>query len=126
MLGEHPILVGVGLVQQQEDHVETREQRCRKVDVLVRLQCLIVAAVDRVRCSQDRSPGVERGRDAGFGDRDRLLLHDFVNVCAVSLIHLVELIDAADAVVREDEGSAFQHDFTCVLVPDDGSRQADT
>ena len=41
--------------------------------------------------------------DAGLGDRDSLLLHCLVNCHLVLDIHLVELIDAADAVIGEHQ-----------------------
>ena len=111
----------VGRVEQQEDDVETRQQSSGQVDVLVRLQGLVVATVNRVRRGQNGSARIQRGRDAGLRDRDGLLLHDFVNVGAVTLVHLVELIDAADAVVGEDKGTTLEYDFAGVLVLDDGS-----
>ena len=39
--------------------------------------------------------------------------------------HFVELVDAADALIGQDEGSAFEHHLTGQVVLHDGSSQAD-
>ena len=57
----------------------------------------VVPAVGRVGGRQDGGAGVERRHDAGLGDGDGLLLHDLVDGGAVGLVHLVELVDAADS-----------------------------
>ena len=46
--------------------------------------------------------------DCYLGDRDGLLLHDLVDGCAVAVHHLVKFIDAADALVCENQSSALQ------------------
>ena len=56
-----------------------------------------VPAVRRVGRCQDGCACVKRCHDAGLGDGDRLLLHDLVDGRAVGLVHLVELVDAADS-----------------------------
>ena len=68
------------VVQQDEQQVETRQQRVRQVDVAGDGQAVVVGAVDGVGGCQDRATGVERGLDARFRDGDRLLLHDLVGV----------------------------------------------
>ena len=37
-----------------------------------------------------------------------MLLHDFVDGGSVAVVHFVEFVDAADAVVGEDKGTAFK------------------
>lgn len=52
---------------------------------------------------------VEEQRPGGYlGDGDGLLLHHLVDGRAVGVGHLVELVDAADALVGEHQGSALQ------------------
>lgn len=52
------------------------------------LGCLadVVTPPCGVGCRQDARPGVELRRDARFCDRDRLLLHDFVDRCAYAMM----------------------------------------
>mmetsp|Transcript_38657 Transcript_38657/g.60410 ORF Transcript_38657/g.60410 Transcript_38657/m.60410 type:complete len:484 (+) Transcript_38657:192-1643(+) len=102
------VQLGVGPVHEQEDQVEPGQQRVRQVDVGAHRQLGVVAAVERVGGGQHGCPGVQRGGDAGLGDRDRLLLHHLVDRRPVVLVHLVELVDAADAPVGQHQGAALQ------------------
>ena len=54
--------------------------------------------------------------DAGFRNRDGLLLHSFVDGNLVLDIHLVKLIDAADAVIRKHQGTSFDAELTCLRI----------
>ena len=65
-----------GVVQQDEEQVEARQERVREVDVARDGQAVVVRAVHRVGRREHRAAGVEGGLDAGLGDGDRLLLHD--------------------------------------------------
>lgn len=100
-----------GGVEDEVEDVEAGEEGGGEVDVLHGGDFGVVAAVERVGCGEDGGAGVERGGDAGFGDGDGLLLHDFVDGGSVGVVHLVELVDAADAVVGEDEGAALEDHF---------------
>lgn len=44
-----------------------------------------------------------------LGNGEGLLLHDLVQHRASVVTHLVELVDAADAVVAQDQCSSLQH-----------------
>lgn len=44
--------------------------------------------------------------DTGFGNRDSLLLHDFVDGYTIDVVHFVKLIDADDTSVGEDHGAS--------------------
>lgn len=46
---------------------------------------------------------------AYLGDADGLLLHDLVDGGAVGVGHLIELVDAAHALVRQHQRAALQH-----------------
>jgi hypothetical protein len=103
MLRKALVIFPCRLIQHQEDEIETRQQSSRKVDVLDWRELDVVPAVEGVGSRENRRPGIQRSRDAGFRDRDRLLFHDLVDGGAVGFLHLVELIDAADAVVGQYE-----------------------
>mmetsp|Transcript_3534 Transcript_3534/g.5879 ORF Transcript_3534/g.5879 Transcript_3534/m.5879 type:complete len:391 (+) Transcript_3534:371-1543(+) len=118
------VLVTIHGVQQQEDHVEAGQQRSGQVNVLHRRLVGIVAAVDWVCCSQNGGPAVQGGRDPALGDGHRLLLHDLVDGCPVAFLHLVKLIDAANAVVSQDQGATLQGHLSGGVVPVHRGRQA--
>ena len=88
-------------VEQQEHQIEARHERRGHVDVLRGRATEVVAAVQRVCRGKHRSAGVQGCTDAALGNRHRLLLHHLVDCRPVVLIHLVELVDAADAHVRK-------------------------
>lgn len=121
--GQHLILLLISLVEEQEDKVETGQKSLRQIDVLIRTLLLVVPAVDGVSCGQDRSSSIEAGRYSSLGDRHGLLLHNFVDVCAVSVVHLVELINATDACVCQDESATFEDKLTRHWVLEHGSRE---
>ncbi len=51
---------------------------------------------------------LKTGDDAGLADADALLLHGLVNARPVRVVHLVELVDQADALVRQHQGTRLQ------------------
>ena len=104
------------LVADDENHVEAGEDGGLKIDVFPGRLEVVVASEDWIRGREDRCSGVEDGRDAGFGDRDGLLFHGFVDGDSVLVSHLVEFVDADDAAVGEDHGSAFEVEFSGVGV----------
>lgn len=85
------------LVTDDEDHVETGQDGRLEVDVFAGRLHVVVPAEDRVRGRQDGRSRVEDGGDAGLSDRDGLLLHGFVDGDLVADVHLVELVNAANA-----------------------------
>lgn len=54
--------------------------------------------------------------DASLGDGDGLLLHGLMDGHLVLLVHLVKLVDAADAVVRQHERACLDAEFATVAV----------
>lgn len=80
----------------------------------------VISTEHGIGSCEDCSPCVQRGNDARFGDRDRLLLHDFVDGSSVVLVHLVELVDATHAHVCQDQGSCLEREFPRSGVGDDG------
>lgn len=63
------------LVEDEEQEVEPRQQRVRKVDVLAHGSPLVVPPVERVGRREHRRASIEGGRDPGFGNANSLLLH---------------------------------------------------
>lgn len=55
-----------------------------------------------------------------------LLLHHLVDGCAVSISHLVKLIDAADAQISQHQSSTFQGHFSRQGVTHHCCRQTNT
>lgn len=95
-------------VKQEEEDIETRKEGSREVNVLNGRDARVVAAVDRVSGGEDGGSGVQGGGNTSLGDGDGLLLHDFVNCRAIVVVHLVEFIDGADAVVSEHKGATLE------------------
>ncbi len=114
----------VALVDQDEEQVEAGHDRCAHVDVVAERLAAIVLAVDRVGGGQDARASVQRGANARLGDADRLLFHGLVNGHLVLQVHLVELVDAADAVVGEHERARLDHELEGLFVAGHGRRQA--
>lgn len=105
VLSESLVIVPRRLVEDQKQEVEPRQKGGWKVDVLHRRYLGVVASVEGIGRSENRCPGVQSSRYACLGNRDRLLLHDLVDRSPIRLFHFVELVDTADTVVRENEGS---------------------
>ena len=109
----------VMLIFDDEDHVETRENRGHEIQVIVAFQ-IIPSSIDGVGCGENAASRVERCGDTSLkethfclkerdhqrwihlGDRDRLLLHRFVNGHTIILTHLVEFIDAHDTAIGQN------------------------
>lgn len=120
MAGNGLVALRVVFVLDDEDHVETREDGSLEVDILPGGFHIVIAAEDRVSCGEDTGSGVEDGGDAGFGDRDGLLFHCFVDCDTVFVTHLVEFVDTHHAAVCKDHGSAFEVEFAGLRVALDG------
>jgi len=61
--------------------------------------------IDGIGSGQDGRAGIELANHAGLGNAQSLLLHDLVQDGPSSVRHLVELVDAADSVVGQYQGS---------------------
>eukprot|EP00976_Prorocentrum_cordatum_P062343 1176689-Prorocentrum_minimum.AAC.2 len=77
----------------------------------------------RVGGSHDGGARVEHSGDARLGNGDGLLLHGLVDGHAVLRTHLVELVDAHHATIREHHGPPFQVGLPGRGVLDDGRRE---
>ncbi len=54
--------------------------------------------------------------DTSFGNGDGLLLHGLMDSHLILLIHLVKLINAADAIVCQHQGPSLNAEFPTVTV----------
>jgi hypothetical protein len=105
MRGKQFITDLIGHIQHEEDEIEPREQTGREVDILNNRFFRIVLRVYRVGSCEYGSAGVELTDDACLGDGDGLLLHRLEQYRATILIHLVKFIDAAYALIGQDQCS---------------------
>jgi len=87
----------VGFVPDHEEQVESAHDGGAEVEVRAQRRLGVVPAADRVGGGEDGGASVEGGVDACLGDRDGLLLHGFVDGDLVADVHLVELVNAANA-----------------------------
>jgi len=85
------------------------------------LELCIVSSVNWICCGQYGRSGIQRSGDSRLCNRYGLLLHHFVNVCSISFIHFVKLIDAADAGIRQNEGTTFKNNLAGIWIFEDGS-----
>ena len=102
VLGEFLVGVAGRLVEHEEEDIETGKEGGGEVDILDGGESWVVTAVEGVGGCEDGCASVEGGGDACFRDGDGLLFHDFVDRGAVSVVHFVELVYTADAIVCED------------------------
>mmetsp|Transcript_32058 Transcript_32058/g.83970 ORF Transcript_32058/g.83970 Transcript_32058/m.83970 type:complete len:372 (+) Transcript_32058:804-1919(+) len=107
------------------ENVESRNDGLCEVDVLCKRERRLVLSLDGVGGRDDGAPRLERGDDAGFGDRDGLLLHRLVDRGAVLVVHLVKLINQADALVGQHERAALERPLSGERVASHRGRQTD-
>lgn len=111
MFREMAVNLLVALVQDDEEEIEAGHNRCGHVDIGAESCLAIIAASDWVGGREDGGARVKGGLDTGFGDGDGLLLHGFMDGDLVGQVHLVKLVDGADAVVGEHESAGFNGVF---------------
>ena len=109
MRGQLPVQRLDRLVQDEIDQVEAGEQRGRELQVLHDGEIGVVARIDGIGGGEDRRTRVQRADNARFRDGNGLLLHGFVQNRARGVVHLVELVDAADSFVAQHQRAALQN-----------------
>ena len=109
MRGQLPIQRLHRLVQDEIDQIEARKQRGRELEVLHDGEIGVVARIDGVGRGEDRRARVERADNPCLGHRNRLLLHGFVENRPRGVVHLIELVDAADSLVAQHQRAALQN-----------------
>mmetsp|Transcript_99992 Transcript_99992/g.250690 ORF Transcript_99992/g.250690 Transcript_99992/m.250690 type:complete len:359 (+) Transcript_99992:634-1710(+) len=105
------VLFAVHRVQEQKEQIKAREECWWQVDVFNRRFVRIVPTKHRICRCQDSGPAIQRCRDARLGYRDGLLLHDLMDRGAIALLHLVKLVNATNAHVRQHEGPTLKRDL---------------
>jgi hypothetical protein len=108
----HPISSLVMLIFYDEDHVESTQDRRLEVDVLAWAAAFVITTPYWVRRREHTRAAVQHGCDSCLSNRNGLLLHGFVDGYTVLVSHLVELVNADDASVGENHGTAFEIEFT--------------
>ena len=116
MLSDMQIDALITLVQNHEEQVESRHDRCTHRHIRSKAHLPVVPPTNRVGRGEDRSSRVESGLDTCFRDGDGLLFHRLVNGDLIRDIHFVEFIDGADPVVREHQCTRFDSEFARFFV----------
>mmetsp|Transcript_816 Transcript_816/g.1813 ORF Transcript_816/g.1813 Transcript_816/m.1813 type:complete len:317 (-) Transcript_816:1085-2035(-) len=116
VVGQAFVLDGVRFVPEDAQHVEAAKNRIRETDILRECLLRVVPALHRVGHSNDGASRMQCGHDASLRNRDGLLLHGLMDGRPVLVVHLVELVDEADAIVCQDHSTALEGPLA-VLVP---------
>ena len=95
----HEVTFFLLLVADDKEEVEAGHDRGTDVNVESERPRPVITTMDWISCRKDRGSSVQGGMNASLGDRDCLLLHGLMDGCLILDIHLIELINAADAVV---------------------------
>ena len=66
--------------------------------------------------SKDRAACVQLADDTGLRDADRLLFHRLVDAGAIRLPDAVELVDAAQTAISEDQCSRLELPLASILI----------
>jgi hypothetical protein len=120
MLGQMAVDGLIAFVEDHEEQVESRHDGRAHVDVGPEGRLAVVSASYGIGGGEDTGASVESGLDAGFGYRDGLLFHGFVDGHLVCYVHLVKLVNGTDAVVSEHESPGFDGEFSSLFVFDNG------
>ena len=89
-------------------YVKSGQNGFSKLDVLLEWNSRIVATADRVGGSHNCAACLQRRDDSCFGDGNRLLFHRLVDRRPVRVVHFIELINKAVALVRKDQCTTFK------------------
>ena len=116
VLGQLAVPLGVWLVDKEEDEVEPGKNGIGDLGIVLEGLGLVVAAVDRIGGSYHAHPALQLADDSRLGYRHGLLLHGLQQGGGIA--DLVELVNGANAVIGQDQGSRLERLF--VVVPIDG------
>mmetsp|Transcript_58862 Transcript_58862/g.81687 ORF Transcript_58862/g.81687 Transcript_58862/m.81687 type:complete len:641 (+) Transcript_58862:409-2331(+) len=112
---QHLILHRISFVSQDTREIEAAENGIAQVDILGKGPLRVVSALCRICHCHDGASRLKSGNDSSLGDRDRLLLHGFVKRSPILVVHLVELIDQAHAIICQDHGTTLQAPLSCLI-----------
>ena len=102
MVGESSVTSFVLLVKHKVNEIESGQQGWRKFNVVDDRHLWIILRVDWIGSSQDCCSSIQRTDDSSLGNRDSLLLHGLMKNYSGVVVHLIELINAADTSIREN------------------------
>ena len=108
------IIVVLLLVEDDEEQIETWHNRRRDINVESQRLGAVVSSSERVGGGEDRGTCIKSGVDACLSNWNSLLLHSFVNSYLIFDVHLVELIDTANSVICEHQGTCFNAKLSCL------------
>jgi len=97
-------------------YVKTGENGVWEVDVIHERKSLIVTTLQGIGSCDYSATSIEICHNTGFGDGDSLLLHSFVNRSTILFIHLIELINKAEAFISQDHCSSLQFPLACLII----------
>ena len=123
--GQQLIFHWIHIILYDAQHVKPGQNRLRQLHVLLERNRWVVSPPDRICCSNNRTSCLETCHNTSFRDGYRLLFHRLVNRRPICVVHLVELVDQAGALVSKDKRAAFQCPFTCDGVLAKTGRQTD-
>lgn len=96
---QHLVLNRVNRVFHDTKHVKTRQNGLCQLDVLLEWDGGIVSPANRVGGSDDCTASLQSRDNTSFRDRDRLLLHGFVDRGSIGVVHLVELVNETSTLI---------------------------
>ncbi|VEU40960.1 unnamed protein product [Pseudo-nitzschia multistriata] len=100
---EPAVRVGGCIVEDQVDEIKPAEEGRGQAEIFHHTPAGVISRLRGVRRGQDRGPGAQARYYPGLRNRDGLLLHGLVQDRPRRIRHLIELVDAADSLVREDQ-----------------------
>lgn len=93
------VLLCAFLIEDNEDQIETREQRVRHSNIFSGRILRLILSVDGIGCRNYWASCIERTMHSSLSNCDGLLLHDLMDCHSVYFIHFVKLIDAYNSSV---------------------------
>lgn len=79
--------------------IKTGQNGICQVDIVIEVFLRLVDSSDRIGGSYHRTARLQRSNYAGFRNRNRLLLHGFVDRGTIFVVHLVEFVNQTDTLV---------------------------
>lgn len=89
----------VHLITNHIQDVESRKDWFWQIDVLTKWELRVISPLQRIGCSNDRTPGSQCCNYTCLWNWNWLLLHGFVDWSAIVLTHFIEFVYEADSLV---------------------------
>ena len=120
------IVVFIDFVFDHCQKVESGQNGCCKVDIVVKIECDVVRAFEWICCCNDTASRLETGVDACLGNTDCLLLHGLVNGGSILVIHFIKLINKTNSLISQDQCSSLKCPFLSDWISMHSSSQTDS